>query len=403
MSSTTEHVKPVHDLLSVPAFKAFFWLTSAIMALALAGRATIRIVCFRKLLFEDALMILALSFYITNSIIGTLYAQDLYNLSHIVDGSFVPGPSFKTDTIQALRGFVATSILTYAGLWAIKLSFLMFFYRLGYQLPKFRVWWWFIFSFVIASGLVQVGIIEYRCFLSDIDTILATCSTLSTLYETRRRVIVSVTLDIVSDFLMIVFPISIFWNSRLKLRQKIVLSAVFSLVGFAIAVTIIRGGFSTNLNEPSAAAQLNVAFDFWITLEYFISFLIACAVSFRSLFVQRRAKASKTSGMQARLQHTPTSKRGPNSGGLGARMRRWQESFLDTCYELEGSDPGFQMRSLPRPASGGITIDFSHGAEASVWATPANIGHQNLGHSTRVSYDESTASLRPIRTAASPV
>ncbi|KAI1365722.1 hypothetical protein F5Y08DRAFT_338479 [Xylaria arbuscula] len=369
------------------------------MTLALAARVTIRIACFRKLLLEDVLMILALLFFFIISVIGTLYAQDLYNLTHIVDGSFIPGPSFQSDTRQALRVFVVSSILTYVGLWVIKLNFLIFFYRLGYQLPKRRVIWWCIFVFVVASGIVQIGIVEYTCFLSDINTILVECSTISFLYETRRRIIVSVTLDVVSDLLMICFPVLILWTSGVKLRQKVALSLIFSLVGFTIAVTIIRGGFATNLNQPSAAAELNITFDFWIVLEYLVSFLVACTVSFRSLFVQRRAIVSDNHPQQHRA---PNHSCGGNGRGRSDRVRRWQDSFLDTCYELEGSDENYQMGSLPKPVSGRMTVDFSEGGVAD-WAGMSRTARETSFHSTPVSRDESTASLRPLRMTSDPV
>lgn len=148
-------------------------------------------------------MIISLSIFLAISIISTIYIQDLYNLDHLGDGSFVPGPNFEMDTKMALRGSAATSILTYLGLWIIKLNFLLFFYRLGHKLPKFRVLWWCVFVLVVASGIVQLGLIEYNCMLTDFNSILVTCTTIDSLYETRRRIIASVTLDIISDFLSI--------------------------------------------------------------------------------------------------------------------------------------------------------------------------------------------------------
>lgn len=237
-------------------------------------------------------MLVALCMFIADSVLGTIYMRPLYDLVHLADGSFVPGPHFKEHTVMALRGFTGTAVLTNLGIFIIKLNFLLFFYRFGHQLPKFRALWWLVFVIVLASGAVQIGIIQFDCMLSDINTILITCSSSSHLRRNRQLFIVSVTLDIFTNFLsgfdllhpfqiavmligthldvVICFPVSIFWSSRLSLRQKLVLSAIFSLAGFTIVVTVFRGGFSLNTNEYPAVAGLSVAYNFWITLEYLV-------------------------------------------------------------------------------------------------------------------------------------
>lgn len=394
---------PARDLVSIPTFKAVLWLSVGLMTVAFTARAYIRIACFRRLFIEDWFMLVALCMFIADSVLGTIYMRPLYDLVHLADGSFVPGPHFKEHTVMALRGFTGTAVLTNLGIFIIKLNFLLFFYRFGHQLPKFRALWWLVFVIVLASGAVQIGIIQFDCMLSDINTILITCSSSSHLRRNRQLFIVSVTLDIFTNFLIICFPVSIFWSSRLSLRQKLVLSAIFSLAGFTIVVTVFRGGFSLNTNEYPAVAGLSVAYNFWITLEYLVSFLIACIVSFRSLFIQKRNKTELQARREAERLRIRTSNRERDSGGWRRRIQELHDTLLDTCRELEGFDTENEMSNLPMPASGLMTVDFSSGEVASDWTAASNTADKNSHTSTPASHDDSVDPLRPKNYTASPV
>lgn len=51
------------------------------------------------------------------------------------------------------------------------------------------------------SGAAQIGIMKFDCMLGDdLNAMLSACSTIENLYDTRRRFIVSVTLDVLTDF-----------------------------------------------------------------------------------------------------------------------------------------------------------------------------------------------------------
>lgn len=146
-------------------------------------------------------MLLSLCMFLTNAVLATIYMQPLVDLVHLADGTFRPGPTFKGDTKVALEAFAATAVLANLGTWLVKLNFLLFFYRFGHQLLKFRVSWWFVSIFVVASGITQIGLIQFDCMINDVDTILATCSSASSLQRTHRLFIISVVLDILTDFL----------------------------------------------------------------------------------------------------------------------------------------------------------------------------------------------------------
>lgn len=73
---------------------------------------------------------------------------------------------------------------------------------------------------------------------------------------------------------VICFPIVILWNVRTSLRKKLMLSGIFALVGFTIAVTIVRGsvfgGIYKNLDD-STLQVMNVTWIwFWFNMEFMV-------------------------------------------------------------------------------------------------------------------------------------
>lgn len=65
----------------------------------------------------------------------------------------------------------------------------------------------------------------------------------------------------------------IVWKTKINMRQKIVLSCVFLLVSFTVAVTIVRGSFF-------GGAYFDIVWvGFWIYVEFFV-----CKFSLSFLF-----------------------------------------------------------------------------------------------------------------------
>lgn len=68
------------------------------------------------------------------------------------------------------------------------------------------------------------------------------------------------------------FPISILWSVNISIRKKLILGGIFGLVGFTIAVTIVRGsifgGVYKSINADGGS-ELNVSWIwFWLYVEY---------------------------------------------------------------------------------------------------------------------------------------
>ncbi|KAJ8122155.1 hypothetical protein ONZ43_g1578 [Nemania bipapillata] len=145
------------------------------------------------------------------------------------------------------------------------------------------------------------------------------------------------------------FPVAILWKSRINLRQKLGLTVLFSLVFVTIAITL-------------KGQEQEVTFTwFWFYTEFSVAIIIACILSFRSLFVHQENKAQGRMREQQRLEQAQEIRK-----GWRLRARQFHDSLITTCKNLEGwSDSDASTVSvfgLPKPQSGMMTVDFEDDA-----------------------------------------
>ncbi|KAJ0104203.1 hypothetical protein J7T55_001690 [Diaporthe amygdali] len=350
------------DFVSLKAYHVIQWLFFALCLLAFAGRTYVRYVCFHRLLVEDWLMLLALACHLGLAIMGQLFLANIYEVTAAEHGAPI-GPNFFTSGLHALKAFGVLSVLSVIGIWLIKLNFLLFFYRLGNQIAVYRVVWWIVFIFSIGCGAGCLGLFQYPCMFGSLETVFVQCSTFSVIRETYVRVVMTAVLDIVSDVTILAFPIYILWKVKITLRKKLLLSAVFGMVGFTIAVTIVRGsifgGVYKSINE-SGENQVNITWiTFWFLVEFTVAYIIACIVSFRTLFVHNEQQSEARDAGRKRQESEERRRQ-----GLMERMRRLHDSILDTCRTWEGhwDDSSLSLLRtfrLPKPPSGRLSVDFS--------------------------------------------
>lgn len=258
------------SLLTLFTSQILLWISLGILTVAFVVRAYIRYICFKKLLLEDWLVAASLTVYIPIVILSQIYLQGMYNMAHYAKGTYVPGPTFIEDTAFVLKLVGVNSILINIGLWLIKASFLVLFYRLGYRIPKYLYTWWAFTIMIVACGIVSIGLSQYSCMFADVTTIFATCQQPATLNGIFMKEVAASVMDIISDLILIVFPIWILAKTKLSIRQKIVFSAVFCLVGLTVAVTIVRGYYSKIIHQTPAYAmqETNINWPFFFLVEY---------------------------------------------------------------------------------------------------------------------------------------
>lgn len=83
------------------------------------------------------------------------------------------------------------------------------------------------------------------------------------------------TFDVANDEAAVLcFPVYILWNVKLNLRKKLVLAAVFGLVGVTIAVTIVRASIFSPQYEAingGSTQEVNIS---WILFWFYVEFTV---------------------------------------------------------------------------------------------------------------------------------
>ncbi|KAL1594299.1 hypothetical protein SLS60_010056 [Paraconiothyrium brasiliense] len=362
------------ELITEHAFKIVIWLGVGICATVCILRFCIRSMIFRRLFVEDYLMVAAMAVLIAISAVLHVYLGDLYELLHVQNMLKAPGPDFMNQMTRGLKGDAIAIVLSIVGLWMIKLNFLLFFYRIGYQIRAYLITWWVALALVMACGVINLGMVPYDCMLGDVMHITVTCAMESRVSKIYTLYVVSVVIDVLSDLIIMAFPILIVWKTGLNWRQKLVLSSVFLLVGFTIGVTIVRGSIFGGVYKSVTQTNRQVIDSswmlFWWYIEFIVSFVIACLISFRSLWSSKRdeSNANYRQRLVAQQHNMDLEKSARPSGSNGSRnnsstkskWRRFQDDLLTTFADLEGTtinDGDSFLRLQPHLAT--MDLDFS--------------------------------------------
>ncbi|KAL2176535.1 uncharacterized protein P884DRAFT_260554 [Thermothelomyces heterothallicus CBS 202.75] len=360
-----------NDNIAPTPFYVLNWVFFVLCVVAFVMRAYVRYVCFRRLVLEDYLMLAALALHCAEAVLVQLYVGYMYDVEAVEKGDFsVMGPDFFGNSKKGFAALGASVNITIVGVLIIKLNFLIFFKRLGAGIRKFNIAWWAVTFFTVASAITQIGMQTFGCFFGSTDYIFSEhCAAEPALTRIFANAIYSAVVDAVSDVLIMCFPVWILWGSGITLRKKLALTFVFSLVWLTIAITIVRGSifhkqYSMAASGEGSQMQSATFTWFWFYTEFSVAFLIACFVSFRSLFVQRSKQASSLRQQQElrdKAYQSALRRRGDRS--WRARWHYLHESLLDKCRTLEGwtGSDDETLRShgwLPSVPSGLMTVDF---------------------------------------------
>lgn len=102
-------------------------------------------------------------------------APTLYLQYAVQSGTAPFTPGFISKDTELLRSIVPISILFYSCIWAVKISLLLFFRRLGSNVRGQRIWWWSIFVITVLAWVACIGDLNWRCSLGSYYWIYVTC------------------------------------------------------------------------------------------------------------------------------------------------------------------------------------------------------------------------------------
>ena len=146
------------------------------------------------------MVLCALGFALASAIVWqTFMSHDMYELMDVSAGLALPGPSFLFDGRRYSQASLAVIILFYSSLWSIKLSFLIFFRRLGKNVARQKLIWWPVLGFTVASYVVAISILQYRCLVNSMLYLIENCTTDSAIQFQRATLLCSCVLDVLTD------------------------------------------------------------------------------------------------------------------------------------------------------------------------------------------------------------
>lgn len=112
-------------------------------------------------------------------------------------------PTYIPDTEHYLKSTVATMVLFYSSLAAIKISFLLFFRRLlsGVHIKALRIQWWTVLAITIISWIISIADLEYKCLAAPFIQIVQNCTRKDSIRFQRITYIVNCVMDVTTDVL----------------------------------------------------------------------------------------------------------------------------------------------------------------------------------------------------------
>lgn len=295
------------------------WGGTAISFLFILFRVYVRMKAFHKFYADDFFVLLSWLLLLATAIIWQFVSSGLYQMLAVESGHLFPLPAtFSTDSEKYLRSSVPIIAFFYTGLWSVKLSFLLFFRRLGNKVRGQKLHWWIVTGFTVATWCTCIGSIQYNCLVPSFEKIVRNCRGLGVANFQSITVKFNCAMDVLTDAMgekticgwllsiahsvsVISIPITMLVKVRINMRQKLALAAIFSLVVITMVFAIVRVATQDSLTVQPEQTWLYM----WGGIENTVGMLqsllqspiltatapkaiiIVCLASFRSIFIRQ--------------------------------------------------------------------------------------------------------------------
>lgn len=390
------------------ASKGLSWASAAISTVFLAFRLAARWRGQRRLFWDDACSIFAGSLVIITAILWQWAVRDVYYVLNVAAGLAPVQADFAERIFRGLMVSLIVQLFFYTSLFVVKLSFLLFFRRLGSKVRGQGLAWWPALALSVVCYLVSVGDVQYDCSVNaTLEHILESCTSPAAIQFTAVSLIINCVLDVLSGiaskfafpsaplccvshtppnfiWLVLLIPFTLLWNVRIQKSRKLALLGLFSLSVITIALAIGRIADlhatkkSNNQQDLSylwmwSSIQSSLGKHVCIVSWYpdFLMPVVAVAISCLSAFPQLFVPASRS----ANPQWSPTD---TYYQRLRSRMKRSPTRRLDPLYDVSA----FTLPDRDVEATHG---ERRHAVNTSGMATAAaQCSHSSDPHETSV-------------------
>ncbi|KAF2851332.1 hypothetical protein T440DRAFT_517339 [Plenodomus tracheiphilus IPT5] len=291
--------------VSKEIFLGMMWGGEAVGSLFVFLRLGIRINSFRKLFADDLMVIFSWMCSMACCAIWQMGSRGLYDQYLLTTGELIPTPEVLARERRLLRGTVAYLWIYQTCIFGIKASFLVFFRRLDNHHEGLRKKWFWTVAVVTGIGYISAaGAQQYNCLLSSFEYIFTQCSTEASLASEHKLFAFQCAIDVITDLLIITYPIIMLWHVRVPLKKKLALMSLFSLTVIVMGTVIARVSVI-----PTTDSQADVSWLYlWYNLEMSVTLLVSSLAAFRQLYVTKsnntrppRTQSSGTSTFLRRL------------------------------------------------------------------------------------------------------
>ena len=204
-------------MVKLTNLKGLLWGATAISAMFVVFRVFVRIKVFRKIWVDDVLVVFAWLLLLITAILWQTQIEALYIQFELLAQTVLPTPEIEHKQVVYFRSLAALIVMFYTCLFAIKLSFLFFFRRLGAKVQGQGTWWWIVLVFNTATWITLIASMGWRCMLRSltyifskthfgttvftIDQCVAYCSRPPSLDFQHRTFVYNCAIDVITDLM----------------------------------------------------------------------------------------------------------------------------------------------------------------------------------------------------------
>ena len=145
----SESVRMERNYVSASQVQATGYTMIALSSAVVIARFSLIFWKLRSLQVEDGCILLSWACFLAMSIAYIIVTPVVYKIDAYTDGKIGSWATMLSDALFMIKVFFANTMLLWASLWSVKLSFLFLYRRLLQDLPGEMKWWYAVLCFCI--------------------------------------------------------------------------------------------------------------------------------------------------------------------------------------------------------------------------------------------------------------